>query len=638
MNIDISLNQGKKFNQYQNKIKESVDMQDLFTPIPNSSKKKTKRKSVETFQPRLKTVDVFKTTAQNLKEVGEINASESLETQQLVNQFNSLAGQYDTLAKQANASTTDILARNSDTNPYRGKNLGLNGTGALGWVTDLGTYKWWRSWDDVTASQGKNGCPVIEYNADGSPSGYIDVQDSTIYNTQGAIIDTKPSLIVGTPMVREQACGNEGKNVYVNKQVNNPTATYLGCYKDVPDTQAGGSDDQRAMIWNPSVIGYTTLDTCKKFAADNGYGYFGMQDGQPDGSAACLVSNDFTNTTKYGTPPVYTGIPVWSSGTNDSSVGAAPAPTGKVTFYDACGFSGKSASYGIGTYAFSNFPNLPAGTVVDATIANDTLSSVRVPAGLQVVLWAGYVGDSQGSLTLGPGDYSCLVDNGFNDVASTWVVSADPNTPAPVNTGNYVKMVNSQLIIYTSDGTAIVKFPPDEDSDCVNGGALNMYDGFSATYGGNCNSQGYNVPNNNVATTVQGYYNEFSLTNTMTDSYGQDSPWFLAHNINNNIFGDPAVGCPKGFDTTYKCGNKVMTAHMDYAENQTYLYDCTGVAATCQFTFVLQDDSNMCIYKNGSNSAVWCSMTNGAGFDVGCPWWVASEGKYKTNTLTNGQF
>lgn len=622
MNIDISLNQGKKFNQYQNKIKKSVDMQDLFTPLPNSAKRtktsmKTNRKSVEPFQ------NIFKTTARNMQIAEKQNASDSLETQDLVNQFNLLSGEYDTLAKEASVSTKEILARNSDRNPYRGKNISLADNQAFGYVTDLGTYKWWANIGEDP--QGKNGCPAW--------TGYetVNVKNSSVFNTPGGIIDTKPTLVVGTQMVAGQSCGNEGKNVYVNKQVNNPTATYLGCYKDVADTQAGGGE--RAMIWDPSVIGYTTLDTCKKFASDNGYGYFGMQDGQADGTAACLLGGDLATIQKYGTPPVYTGIPIWSSGTNDSSVGPVPAPTGQVTFYQDCSFSGTSASFGIGTYASSNFDNLPTGTIVDSTISNDNISSVKVPDGLQVVLWAGYVGDGAGSLTLGPGEYSCLIDYGFNDVVSTWVVSADPNAKPPVNTGNYVVMVNSRLQICTSDGTVIMSLPEAEDPDCIGGGALNMSDGFSATYGGNCSAQGYDVANNNVKDIVQYLYN----TNLYT-SYKGPSPASFPLSINNADLGiDPAKGCGKGFDTAYKCGNTMMTGHMDFAENQYYGYDCSAIMDACQYTFVLQDDANMCIYKNGSDAAFWSSGTNGKGFNVSCPWWVASEGKYKTNSLVNGQ-
>jgi hypothetical protein len=77
------------------------------------------------------------------------------------------------------------------------------------------------------------------------------------------------------------------------------------------------TDDKRAMIWNPSSIGYTTLDKCQEYAVENGYKYFGLQDVRTDGTAACLVSNDIDKTQIYGDASVQrTLIPLWSSNTS----------------------------------------------------------------------------------------------------------------------------------------------------------------------------------------------------------------------------------------------------------------------------------------------------------------------------------
>jgi len=75
------------------------------------------------------------------------------------------------------------------------------------------------------------------------------------------------------------------------------------------------NDSDRAMIWNPSNIGYTDLDTCKSYAANNGYQYFSMQNGQDDGTAACLVSNDLASSQRYGPAYKYTPVAMWSSDT-----------------------------------------------------------------------------------------------------------------------------------------------------------------------------------------------------------------------------------------------------------------------------------------------------------------------------------
>ena len=122
------------------------------------------------------------------------------------------------------------------------------------------------------------------------------------------------------------------------------------------------SDDKRGMT--PSSIGYTTYDKCQEYAVENGYKYFGLQDVQPDGSAACLVSNDGTKSIMYGDASVQrTSIPLWSSNTssnNPSSVqlagdGSLTVSDSSKTLYTTGGVKGceswgtltvQSATYG----------------------------------------------------------------------------------------------------------------------------------------------------------------------------------------------------------------------------------------------------------------------------------------------------
>lgn len=75
------------------------------------------------------------------------------------------------------------------------------------------------------------------------------------YDVPGKILDTNPSLIVGTPMQSGQSCGNEGTNVYVNSILSsNVEPTYSGCYTDnssAPSmTFVGGSPPAQGSIVN----------------------------------------------------------------------------------------------------------------------------------------------------------------------------------------------------------------------------------------------------------------------------------------------------------------------------------------------------------------------------------------------------
>jgi hypothetical protein len=99
------------------------------------------------------------------------------------------------------------------------------------------------------------------------------------------------------------------------------------------------SNDKRAMIFNPDVISYTSFDKCQEYAVDNGYNYFGLQDVQPDGTAACLVSNDIARTKIYGDASIQTtSIPIWSSNTAGSgATGCYVNSDGRVIINDPTG-------------------------------------------------------------------------------------------------------------------------------------------------------------------------------------------------------------------------------------------------------------------------------------------------------------
>ena len=96
------------------------------------------------------------------------------------------------------------------------------------------------------------------------------------------------------------------------------------------------TDSDRAMIYNSSAIGYTTFDNCKKYALDNNYQYFGLQDLQSNGTAQCLISNDYDRTISYGDASKQTtSIPLWSSNTASGQPYTMQiVGSGQITLYD----------------------------------------------------------------------------------------------------------------------------------------------------------------------------------------------------------------------------------------------------------------------------------------------------------------
>ena len=694
--INISLNQGKQFKNYQKKIKTTVD----------GIKRSKRNKRIEGFEMKVindseSTDNLIQQRDDRAASISKVNQADHARLTRLQNKYSDLQTQHNETQKKMNDNSLVSINRSSASNPYLNKNIWLSqNTDAItdpnlgdtknyrfgGYVTAQGMYK---SYDRGTwnGTVDLNGCPSAQKKNVG-------------------INEYSSSLLQGQPMVRGQSCGNEGKNVYVDKLVENPTSSYVGCYNDKPAatlvnaipimgstnsvngfnalvssmyandntygawaafdqnpntfwtsgteasakytkatgvyegthvvtfysvnsgilsikgeyleidmpgvntdtvqnitvtqysiaprldhnyfftrspntwyllgykidptdglgkwyeadrqvdqkftsgepksfsvanpdkfgaylilTELVGNSDQknnrdcvqiaelnlfassestftdadRAMIYNSASIGYTSLDDCKKYAIDNNYQYFGLQDLQPDGSAQCLVSNDYDRTIGYGKASKQTTTsPLWSSNTQS---GGQPY-------------------------------------------------SMQVVGGGQITIYD----------------------------------------------------INNAVIYNTNENVA----------NCVNWGTI-MVD--SATYGGNCKA-----PIGNV-----------------TDSVAVSSNWKESASIaiSNATFGDPSPGCAKAFDIAYKCGGSSFSRNLTPAEGQTMILDCKDyMQTTCQFYLILQDDCNMCLYKgtdpSNEQEGIWMSHTNGKQKDVN-PDWVASKGKYGRNYMKTGE-
>ena len=280
----VSLKQGSSFNKYQNKIKKST--------INHNRQGKKK----EGF------TNILEENNTQVQNTNKINQQELVELQNLESEFNSKIKEYLSYEKKYSTEIQQQLDRiDPKKNPYLNKNVKLQ-KGEVGYVTNLGVYKLYPDFNTYNTTAGKNGCPSQWENSD--------VDGTNVANNPGQYLPTNPNLLVGKYMVSGQSCGNEGSNVYVDQVVNNPSSTYLGCYNDK------NGDGERAMIWNPNSIGYTSFEICQKYAVNNGYMYFGLQDVQSDGSAACMVSNDLTTSTKYGEASPYSSVVLWSSNTS----------------------------------------------------------------------------------------------------------------------------------------------------------------------------------------------------------------------------------------------------------------------------------------------------------------------------------
>ena len=483
-----SLSHGTKFKKYQNKIKKKSKQNSHDNVIESFE-----NEIVSTDEPIPSTDPTINILTTESKEIIENNTEvdQTVKIEELRKEYDIALNQYQDLMDKINNTSEEYLQRTRN-NPYAGKNIRFS-TGHVCYVTHQGVVKHIPNptiWDSLVD---KNGCPGRNYTDVGIP-----------YN--GNIGDTIPelNLIYGPPMTNGESCGNAGKNVFVNRLLNNPKEKYRGCFNDVepvtevmmvpvmnsnsmsgftarassvfqgnngvwgPWTAFNRRDDpywhsegvsydtntgnftgrsnwtyrnssgqnvtvngewlwiemsrglpltkyelkgrqgccgdpngrtpnswiiiggvynqpyelvdqkenqqisyemrtyhvrnskaynhyiflttnvghpqnkthhrnsvqisqwnlytssnfvtsvNRAMIWEPEWIGYEELETCKKYASENGFKYFALQDGRTTTStAACLVSNDLAKIEQYGRAYAYKPIALWSTSTNN---------------------------------------------------------------------------------------------------------------------------------------------------------------------------------------------------------------------------------------------------------------------------------------------------------------------------------
>jgi len=96
-----------------------------------------------------------------------------------------------------------------------------------------------------------------------------------------------------------------------------------------------------------------------------------------------------------------------------AEIGSNPPPTGVATVYQDCNYGGYAVPLNEGRYTLAQLQALG--------VRNDDLSSLKVNAGYQVTL---YEGDNfSGRSVTKTGNAGCLVDDAFNDIASSAVVA-----------------------------------------------------------------------------------------------------------------------------------------------------------------------------------------------------------------------
>jgi hypothetical protein len=312
-----SLNQGEKYQNYQNKIKVNLEKD-----IDNVN-------SVEGFSGILDTLNVGKNglTAQTTNIIQNNDFSPQKSS---INNLNSNYGntlkQYKTLRNEINVMTNDYLNRVNSTNPYLNKIVRFK-TGQTAYVTNQGVLKYIPS---TTVLNSINASKKFTE---------INMPWNTSWSVPGVTIPTKPQLLSGTPMKLNQSIGNEGTNIYVSNLTNKPKSSYVGCYADngtAPLMQfVNGSPAS-----NPNG-GIYTYNMCQTAANDGGYKYFGLQNvNSLTSKGFCTVGNDKTKASSLGESFIPNNINLWNSNTNNYTGNTAILTnTGSLSVVDSTGKS-----------------------------------------------------------------------------------------------------------------------------------------------------------------------------------------------------------------------------------------------------------------------------------------------------------
>jgi hypothetical protein len=694
--MNMSLNQGKQFKNYQGKIKTSVE-----NDIKKSKRVYKKREGFTNGDEygENDSINLMQQRDERAKSVSKVNKADLTQLTNLQNRYNNLQTKYNNVQTNMNTNSLVSINRTSSKNPYLNKNIRFT-TGHVCYVNNLGVVKWIPSnkiWNSLKNCSDKT---------------YIDVNIPWLseYGTPGTTIPTDPSLISGTNMVAHQACGNEGQNVYVSRLITTPSSSYVGCYNDKPaatltnaipimssgnsvngfeayasSTASNGTEPGRAFDQDPNTYWHSTSDNNTKYNATTGI-YKGthyvtvktINSGilnikgeylliQMPGANTDNVQN--IKVTQYSIAPrldnnlFLTRSPntwyligykdyqwsevdrqvdqTFSNGNPKVFSVANPGDYNKyLLLVEKVGNSDQTTLRDCLQIAELNLFVSSDSTFTDADRAMIyNSSSIGYTSYGECEKYAinndfQYFGlqDMQED-----GTAQCLVSNDYDRTISYGDASKQliisPIWSSNTSGQTYTMQVSGLGKMLIYDINTAVVFSSNADvADCVNEGKLTI---DTATYGGNINSSTYG---GNCTTTSVPIGN-------VTEKIANDcnSKKTCSIPISAAILGDSAPWCPKSFDVAYKCGGNPYSRNLNptEAEGQTMILDCKDyIHTTCQFFIILQDDGNMCLYtgKNPSEQkeVVWATGTNDKQQRAN-PEWEASKGKYGRNYMKKGE-
>jgi len=690
--LNISLKQGKQFNSYQTKIKQT------FTT--NKSKSRKSREGFVSLEQNKMVTNENTTSNTNTNDINEITNLQS--------RYNELMQQYSDIQQKIGNSSLATIDRVSSNNQYLGKNLQFT-DGTIVYVTYEGIAKPYTSEEILNGTIGKNGCPkeIVKLTIPWS-SEYV----------QGAKIPTNPNLIAGSNMVMGQSCGNEGKNVYASNMINNPTSKYIGCYNDKPpltnvnvvpimnsSNSVNGFSSGASSVWlgdpNSGVGPWTAFDQnpetmwhSEVSSATNYNSTTGMYEGSNGVNIVNMgmINGEFlqinmpgvnTSSVQNVTVNQYSLSPRSDSITNITT--RSPNSWIVIGFKDGqwnqvdrqVNQSFTSASPKVYNVAFPGAYG--AYILLIDRVGNNDQTNNRYC--VQVAEWNLFmnsddnVSDDKRAMTLVNG-YSTFdkcqeyaADNGYNlfglqnvqtDGTASCAVSNDKSrtqiygdasiqtTSIPIWSSNTSSSSGATCTVSAdgrfiiNDSSGLLWQTSDSLPDCWYAGYVNP-DSIQGSWGGNCVGKPLNIdcgnphPTDSYGTTgIVG-----NLNSILKNQASKHTSWGATPQANWSFNpmseftgGDPAVCCAKLLDYSYQCGGGAFK-NGQISGGTNINYDCSAEVSRCTFFLFVQNDGNLCLFRGTPENFmenIWCSKTFG-GQKAANPDWVSSKGKYGRSYL-----
>jgi hypothetical protein len=226
----------------------------------------------------------------------EKNLDDFEELKDIQLQFNRELQEYNQAVKDLIDNSRDyISASNKSNNEFANKYIRDPTTGAIGYVTDRGVYKYIPTPTIANSFSGKSDCPANwggSYTNQPADEG----QEYSIFTApKGKIVKTGgQELIKGSNMIQNQSCGSVGKNVFITEPQRATNLRYTQCSKNAGSYQ--------------SDLAVTTFAACKQRAADVGSNTFSVGPNYGNGAAQCFIGGGGSGIVKDSICSVAPGV------------------------------------------------------------------------------------------------------------------------------------------------------------------------------------------------------------------------------------------------------------------------------------------------------------------------------------------